>query len=221
MRSGKLVACAVTVAALLTACASGGDTGNATGGGETPPQESAAPPKPTKFEDFPGQGLVYLESGTKVGVKLKAIDATWTGDMLGNPADPDKHYLQVWVVVTPELADRGAQKIRLARQLYVRYKPGRSGCDATSTGYCHTMGWPGSQLSTLDTGETWRTESWQQSEYVADDIPRGETQFGTIGFPIEDTVDTTEFELCAPSKEEGYNNEKFPCVPIKTPDGTR
>jgi hypothetical protein len=209
------------VAALLTACSGGGDTPSAIGGGDTPAQTSAAPPKPTSFADFPGESLTYLEGGYKVGVKVKVIDATWSGEALGTPADPGKHYLLVYAVLTPELADRGAQKIKFAREVYVRYKPGKGGCEPESTGYCYAMGWPASELRKLDDHEDWRTKKWNAAEYVYDDIARGETRFGLVGFPIPDAVDTTEFEFCAPSKEKPHTESEFPCVPIKTPDGSR
>jgi hypothetical protein len=226
LRSAKLVV-GVVSAALLTACSSdgGGPLGDNTRGATDAASPSMSSPssKPPAFEDFPGEGVVFSESGSKVGVKTKAIDATWTAEVLGTPAKPGHHYLTVWVAVTPELPDRGAEKVSINRDFYVRYKSAAGTCVGTqpaTSGYCYFWGWPGSQLSALE-NDQWRDHQWESSEYVSNDVKRGETRIGQVGFEIADTVQPGEFELCVPTREALSDKTKFPCTPVKAPDGSR
>jgi hypothetical protein len=225
MRSAKLVLCAVA-AVLLTSCSGGGDTAtnDTAAGGNAPEPTVDASPKPPVFEDFPGESVVFTEGGMRIGLKTKAIDSTWSGEVMDVPANPGYHFLAVWIAVTPELPDRGADNVSTDKRFYVRYKPAAGKCgkteSATSAGYCYAWGWPGSSLEVLEDSK-WRDHSWRRLEYTRGDVKRGETRIGQVGFQIDDTVQTTAFELCAPTKEEAYNQEKFPCVPVKNPDGSR
>ncbi|UVS79513.1 hypothetical protein [Actinokineospora sp. UTMC 2448] len=227
MDSAKLVSCAV-FAALLTACSSGGDStsGGSTGDGTAETTDAGAVPTsaPPAFDDFPGDGVVFIQSGMRVGVKTKAIDSTWTTEVMGSPANPGYHYLAVWIAVTPELADRGADEVNIDKVFHLRYKPSGGTCGGsqptTSGGYCYHQGNPGSQLVALEDGG-WRDHQWEKGEYVRSALDRGETRFGQIGFQIDDTVEPSEFELCTPSREEPFSTERFPCTPVKAPDGSR
>ncbi|ONI81561.1 hypothetical protein ALI144C_19805 [Actinosynnema sp. ALI-1.44] len=229
MRSGKLVLCAGLVA-LLTACSGGDDNADKSNSGgdkktDSPAADSSSGSSGAKnFDDFPGESLVYTEGGFKIGVKVKAIDSTWKAEVLDKPADPGKHFLAVWIVVTPELPDRGTDKVSISKRFHVRYKATDGKCDpktpAKQSGYCYEWGWPGSSLVPR-VDSNWREGSWIQSEYTRDDVKKGQTLYGLVGFQIDDSVKTTEFEFCAPSKEQSSNEEKFPCMPVKTPDGSR
>lgn len=234
MRHSRLIVCAVA-AVLLTACSddgvvagngspgSGGASASAEpsgGAGSTSDEVS----KPPAFEDFPGESLLYVDSGMKLGVQTKAIDSTWAPEVLGQSADPGHHWLAVWVAVTPELPDRGADAVRINGQLVVRHEPVGGVCTANQppkdTGYCYLEGWLASSLVALEDSD-WRNYSWEQQRYTNTDIARGETRIGQVAFLIEDTMTTTEFELCAPSKQYSVEYVRFPCIPVKAPDGSR
>jgi hypothetical protein len=228
MRSGKLLLPAVVAAVLSVSCSGGGDPAGQgdSAAVDTPDLTSPVSLKPPAFEDFPGDGVVYTDGGRQIGVKIKAIDSSWLTEVMDKPADPGRHFLSVWVAATPELPDRGADKIHISGKFYARYKPSGGQCGpketANTAGYCYVEGLQGSGLKTLESA-TWRDYSWQEQKYVGTDLKRGETRFGQVGFQIYDTVQATEFDLCVPSKE--YNNhfvrDKYPCTPIKAPDGSR
>lgn len=225
MRSAKLVV-GVVSAALLTACSSdgGGPQGDNTPGATdaAPPSMDAPSDKPPAFEDFPGEGVVFTDAGMKVGVKTKAIDATWRPEVLDTPAKPGHHYLVVWVAVTPALPDRGADKVSINREFYVRHKAtsGPCGAEPAISGYCYYWGWPGSELDALE-NDKWRDHRWQSGEYVHNDIKRGETVIGQVGFEVADTVELGGLELCVPTVEALSDKSEFPCTPVKAPDGSR
>ncbi|ALG09572.1 hypothetical protein [Kibdelosporangium phytohabitans] len=225
MRSGKLVLCA-GFAALLTACSGGGDTGSgdSTGGGAPEQAQDDASSKRPNFDEIPGESIVYTEDGATIGIKVKTVDSTWKPEVMEKPAAAGSHFLAVWVALTPELPDRGADKVNISGKFYVRYKATNGNCGpstkATSEGYCY-------QWSTLSSAPTlmlnskWRDSTWSKLEYVRTDFERGQTRIAQFGFEVADTVKATEFELCAPSKQQPTNKEKFPCLPVKAPDGTR
>ncbi|MFC7615478.1 hypothetical protein ACFQV2_20225 [Actinokineospora soli] len=60
-----------------------------------------------------------------------------------------------------------------------------------------------------------------EGEFVPSDVAAGETRAGQIGFQIADGIEVTDFELCAPTAEEDSDPEKYPCTPVKAPDGLR
>ncbi|MCE7010860.1 hypothetical protein LWC34_49870 [Kibdelosporangium philippinense] len=225
MKSGKLALCALLAAPLL-ACG-GGDEPVAQGSsGDGPAAPAAEPAKRPVFEDFPGEGVVYTESGASLGLKVKAIDSTWAAEVMDKPANPGYHFLAVWVAVTPALADRGMDNVKIDDEFYVRFKPAGSTCNGTQpvdkNGNCYAYGKPGSQLQPLLSAE-WRTASWSHVQYTRSDIKRGETRFAQIGFSIDDKVQATSFELCVPTKEASneFVKDKMPCTPVKAPDGSR
>jgi hypothetical protein len=225
MRSAKLIVFAVV--ALSTACSGSGTVEQSNPASSfTPDSADTMPMTPPAFTDFPGDGVVYTEMGRNISVKIKAIDSTWASEVMEKPADPGYHYLVVWVAATPALPDRGADKIGIDEQFYVRYKPASNTCNGTeavdAAGHCYSFGRPGSQLKVLESAD-WRDQRWDKYEYVRSDIKRGETRIGQVGFLIDDKTQATGFELCVPSKE--HNNsfvrDKYPCTPVKAPDRPR
>ncbi|QFU92566.1 hypothetical protein YIM_37035 [Amycolatopsis sp. YIM 10] len=189
-----------------------------------PDSTSVAAARPPSFEDFPGEGIVYTDTGMRLGVKVKAIDSTWAPEVMDKPASPGRHYLAVWIAATPELPDRGTNDVSIEQKLYVRYKPADGTCGSgtsdtpDSSGYCFASGWPGSGLVVLE-DDNWREHRWEQQTYTSSDIGRGETRIGQIGFEIDETVQATDFGLCAPTREEFYSPSFFPCTAFKAPDG--
>ncbi|WP_370949994.1 hypothetical protein AB5J62_20980 [Amycolatopsis sp. cg5] len=220
MSSRVLAALAAGLILLTTACSDG----DKVTGAASPTGEAAQPsaPKFTPFDQFPGGDVLLVDTPSKPAARIKPVDSAVVPDLLGVPAEPGYHYLAVYMAVTGELADRGADDVRL-KNLAIKYpmtngKCGKFGPEYPSDTACFSESYPYSNLAKVADG-TWRDHKWQNMSVMGTDIKKGETVIGVAGFKIADTVDGT-FELCAPSKEERSTKSKFPCVPIKAPEGS-
>ncbi|MFD8492980.1 hypothetical protein [Amycolatopsis sp. NPDC059657] len=217
MSSRFLAALAAGLILLTTAC-SGGDKipGAAAPTDESEPSAPAAP-KFTPFDEFPGGELKFFDHPAKPATRIKPVDSMWAADLAGVPADPGYHYLAVYLAVTGELADRGVENVQL-KDLEIKYQPAGGKCGKTelfnNETSCFSESWPYSDLAKV-ADNTWREHKWEKSTVMGTDIKTGETVIGVAGFKVADNVDTTTFELCAPSKEQRTTRAKFPCVPIK------
>ncbi|MEC3973866.1 hypothetical protein [Amycolatopsis sp. H20-H5] len=216
----------LAVGLLLLAAGCSGGTTPASGTGESSPDlpsmPGEAPPRFTKFADFPGGELLFTQPGAPLGVRLKPIDTSWTGELATKPAAAGKHFLAVYVAVTGELPDRGVDNVEL-RGLTVRYKPTAGECKSTSygDGYCYAEAAIASGLDEVADG-TWHEYPWSDQPYVGTKLARGATIIGVAGFPVPDTIEAAGgFDLCAPSKKEGYSPSRFPGTPVKTPEQPR
>ncbi|MFD2417462.1 hypothetical protein [Amycolatopsis pigmentata] len=214
------------IALLVTACSGGGN--NATNGGDPASGTSvtAQPgPKHTQFADFPGQALVTTEPGLDLGIKVKPVDAVWAPELAGVPAKGGTHYVAVYVAVTGQLADRGVPKAKI-KYLRLRYdNTARKSCDSYSPGkvpqYCFREAYPATDLKTGVADHTWRDQDWQADSTLGDDLDRGETAIGVVGFGIADSENIDGIQLCGPTKEDSVDTAGFPCVPVPKPEGSR
>src|SRR5262245_35986284 len=111
MRTRLLPALVAGIALLASACSGGGDGDDpgADNGDTSPGTAAQAGPTYTQFADFPGKSFVTTEPGLDLGIQVKAIDAVWTPELAGVPAEAGKHYVAIYVAVTGELADRGVR----------------------------------------------------------------------------------------------------------------
>ncbi|MGW2631563.1 hypothetical protein ACWC2K_19825 [Streptomyces chattanoogensis] len=221
MSTRMLTALAVGSLVLVAGCSGGG--GDAKKDAPSTSAESAptaSQPKYTKFADFPGKDFVTTEPGLQLGVRVKPVDTRWTPELVGKSADPGKHYVSVYVAVTGELADRGVENVKLS-YLRLKFKSTEQPCDFGESGYCFTEAFPSSALVDLedvqeDAGGKWRNYSWSES-FLGNNVERGSTKIGVVGFSLPDTEKATSFELCGPTKEAEVDTDKFACVPIKAP----
>lgn len=207
---------------LLTSACSGGDNGSGAGASADAPAPSTQDtPKFTPFGELPGPELMFYDNPAKPSVRVKPVDATWSADLVGVPADPGFHYLTVYVAVTGELADRGVEQVTL-NGLMARYQSTNGMCGKVKLQpdddqSCFREAYPSSSLAKAADG-TWREHQWEKVTVMGTNLKKGETMFGVVGFKIEDNVDTA-FKLCAPSKEHRSPVTELPCVPITAPRG--
>jgi hypothetical protein len=205
---------------VLTGCSDGGDSGSFkdTNGSQ---DSSASPSGPTytQFEDFPGDDMVYVEYGMPVGLRLKIVDAVWTAEFTGTPAQAGNHFLVVYVAVTGELDDRGVEGARLDRlTLGLRFASDAADCkDSGDEGHCRFDPYPVT-LPEQVADDQWREHSWQAAEYSSVDMAAGETLIAAAAFQIPDTIDEIgDVDFCGTNREEltlGYRN----CVTTQGPD---
>jgi hypothetical protein len=218
MSARLLSIAAAAVLVLCTGC-SGDDEPAAGNSG----QEPAAPvAKYTKFGDFPGPELSFND-GNPVGSRMKAVDTQWTPELASVPAEAGRHYLAVYVAVTPELDDRGVPDVTL-RGPILRAKKSADDCKpgaVESYQNCTYPAYPTTQLEEVADGE-WRDQEWQDVEIGGTDLERGQTGIGVLAFSVPDDVDAPGgFELCAPTKDTYSFEPDYPCVGIPTPKEPR
>lgn len=193
------------------------------GTADTPPdpaEPTSAPEKFTSFADFPGPHLRYTNYNETLASRVKPVDMTWVAELNGKAARPGFHFLAVYVAVTPDLADRGLQGVRLYK-LAIR-RPAVGECDSSTTpagevdtSACFVEGRPNSQLQQVADGE-WRRDIWIQ-KLTGTDVKAGETLIGVVGFEIADTVAVADFKLCAPTPEHPLYASTYPCIPLAAP----
>jgi hypothetical protein len=232
MRHRRLAALSVLAAGLMVLTAGCGGSGDASSGSSSRarPKSTYTPPKISTFDQFPGKELKqFREIPAKPGVRVKGIDSMWAPELLGKSADPGRHYLAVYVAVTPEANDRGSQEVSL-KGLTVRMDttcPKLDGNTATDGGekYCSYDAFPYSQLESGIPDGRWRTGNWTYSEIHSDDVATGETRIGVAGYNVSDEAHGT-FKLCAPGlpvdPHDNYSEVRpSPCVPIPQPKNAR
>ncbi|GAA4936285.1 hypothetical protein ACFPM3_06370 [Streptomyces coeruleoprunus] len=224
MSTRTRAALAVGSLVLIAGCSGGGGDAKS----EAPPagaesSPTASQPGYTEFADFPGKDFVTTEPGTRLGVRVKPVDTSWTPELAGTSADAGKHYVAVYVAVTGELPDRGVDNVKL-KYLRLKFKSTEKPCDFGESGYCYTEAYPSSALADPedvqeDAGGEWRDYSWGET-FVGSNVDRGATKVGVVGFSLPDTEKATSFELCGPTREAMVDTDEFACAPIKAPRRT-
>lgn len=167
---------------------------------------SSAPSGPTftDFADFPGDELVYYQTGvpTVTGLRLKAIDAAWQVDLADEVAVAGEHFLVVYVAVTgPD--DRSVADARMHTVDFTL------SVDATVVDSEHAT-----TLAQVPDGE-WRDFMWQYGDTpMAVDIAPGVTMISGVAFSIPDeTPDPGALEFCAKDSDASMDN----CVTVALP----
>ncbi|HEY3682479.1 MAG TPA: hypothetical protein VGL93_05545 [Streptosporangiaceae bacterium] len=233
MRHARLAALSVLAAGVMVLAAGCGGSGGASSGASS--QASSQPthtePKVSTFAQFPGKELKHFrELPTKPGVRVKGIDSMWAPELLGKSAEAGRHFLAVYVAVTPEANDRGSQEVSL-KGLTVRLNtPCQQSDGETDTGnggekVCPYDAYPYSQLESGIPDGRWRTADFTYSEIRTDDVAAGETRIGVVGYNVSDEAHGT-FTLCAPGLpvdlHDNYSDIRPPsCVPIPQPKNAR
>jgi hypothetical protein len=218
--------------ALLCAGCGGGKTGSSAESSQPSAPESM-PPAPTRFQTFdqvPGPTLTYsqlTESGAALKLDVKPIKAEWTAQYESKPADPDKHFLVVYMAVTPNAKDRGFESLNLA-DVNVRYSapggPSLQSCPWELNApkfvrnYCYKPSTiPRAELLALDSD--WEHTTWDEALRGTNLAP-GLPYAGIGVFAIPDNS-PNGFELCG--YERGNTQVALsdkppgPCVKLDTP----
>lgn len=214
MKHPRLAAIAVLAAGLMLAAGCGGSDDAADPASSPSHHPTHTEPKYSTFDQFPGKGLKrVVELAGQLGIRVKAVDSMWTPEFAGQSAEGGKHYLVVYVAVTPEEADRGTQHVNLrSLSLHVK-KP--SGCDAAGDGFCSFDAFPVSQLATVADNQ-WRTYQWEYNELHFDDVEKGQTLIGAAAFNLSDEVNGT-YQLCGRADKFSMYGTDWPCVPMPQP----
>lgn len=203
---------------LLTAGCGGGDASPESSSASTP-LPTHTEPKYSTYDQFPGKGLKrVVELGGALGVKVKPVDAMWTPEFAGQSAEGGRHYLVVYVAVTPEEADRGTQHVSLRGSVALHIKGGD--CTDSPTGTeeeqpCYVEAYPTSQL-TMVADNQWRSYAWEYNELEYTDVEKGQTLIGAAAFDVKDDVNGT-YQLCGRSEKFANGATGYPCIPIPQP----
>ena len=214
--------------ALLCAGCGGGKTGSSAGSSQPSAAESTpALSRYQTFDQVPGPTLTYTPmTGGGLKLDVKPMKAEWTAQFQTTPADPDKHFLVVYMAATPTAKDRGFESLTL-RGVNVRYRdphvslqncPFQSNAPMGVANYCYqptTM--PYSEMVPL-------ASDWEHMEAWDPGAPGSGTNFAPgqayagIGvFAIPDNQ-PGGFELCGWEMGDPRSNEPpGPCVKLDTP----
>lgn len=220
MKHPRLAALSVLAAGLLLTAGCGGGDANSKPPSESSPVPKHTEPKYSTYEEFPGQGLKrVVELAGTLGVKVKAVDSMWTAEFAGRSAEAGRHFLVVYVAVTPEEADRGTQHVSLRGSIALHIT-NSSQCDddpgsSTHGQSCSVDAFPTSQLAMVP-DKQWRTYGWEYNELEYADVEKGQTLIGAAAFDIKDDVNGT-YKLCGRAEKYANSGSGYPCAPMPQP----
>lgn len=202
MSARSLSALALGLVLVLAGCS---DDAEPSADGSTADSPSAASgPTYTNFADFPGDELVYYQTGvpTATALRLKAVDAAWQIELADEVAAGGTHFLVVYVaVIGPE--DRSADRARMYVQDFT-----------LSLGATVVTPEHATALEQIPDGE-WRDYRWRFGDTpMAVDIPPGTTMISALAFEVPDeTPDPGALEFCAKDGDASMDN----CVTVALP----
>jgi hypothetical protein len=220
--------------ALLCAGCGGGKTGSSAGSSRPSGFEST--PTLSRFQTFgqvPGPMLTFTpmtESGAGLKLDVKPMKVEWTAQFQSTPADQDKHFLVVYMAVTPTAKDRGFEGLTLA-DVNVRYSdphgPSLQSCPWESNApkfvrdYCYKQStMPKSEMVPL--ASDWEhMEAWDPgAPGSSTNLAPGQAYAGIGVYAIPDNSPNS-FDLCG--WERGNTEVALsgkppgPCVKLDTP----
>jgi hypothetical protein len=226
-RSPSLLALSLLLA--LAGCSeSGGDesTSDATTTAAEAPT-SASEPAYSKFEDYPGEELLYTDGRDEYRLRVKPVESAWLTELAGRPAPVGSHYLAVYVVATGEQADRGVEEAYLnAFSVGLRFGSGDD-CNRDALGardesmeeICHDMATVVTYLEDVPY-EDWGTYGWTESTLGGSPLDAGATVAGVAAFTVPDDFEVTSaIEFCGGG--ESVLMEWDNCVTVPAPTEER
>lgn len=230
MRVRSMSTLALGLLLALTACSGGGETKGSPDGSAQQPgaAPSATGPAYSQYADFPGQELIYTDGVMPVGLKLKVVETAWLTELAGKPASIGSHYFALYMVGTPEVADRGVDNALVdPGNVGLRFGTGND-CKRDNIGrrknpdesMCHDNAWIATFFEDVRY-QDWRTYDWQESLYTGYPIEKGQFMASVLAFVVPDSYTPTAGpEFCAPKDApllQTYTN----CVAVPLPKEAR